>query len=159
VEITQVVAARFWSHVHKREAGECWLWSGGQIKRYGQTKVDGKSIGAHRLSWIIANNADIPVGICVCHSCDVTACVNPAHLFLGTTQENTKDRDIKGRHRVVFGDKHYAAKLTTNDVVKIKALFAKGGISRRKIAKQYGVAHTVINHVINGSAWKHVKEN
>lgn len=35
----------------------------------------------------------------ICHSCDVRTCVNPDHLFCGTTKENAQDMVRKGRCR------------------------------------------------------------
>jgi hypothetical protein len=52
---------------------------------------------AHRLAWEKANGP-IPAGMYVCHTCDVPACVNVEHLFLGTQSDNMKDMAAKGRH-------------------------------------------------------------
>ena len=52
---------------------------------------------AHRLAWAAANGP-VPDGMCVLHSCDVRACINPKHLFLGTNKDNTQDMVTKGRH-------------------------------------------------------------
>jgi LSD1 subclass zinc finger protein len=80
--------------------GQCWLYSG---------SVDGGGYGtvstrrgqapakAHRISYQ-HHHGEIPSGMKVCHRCDTPACVNPAHLFLGTQQDNVRDCFAKGRN-------------------------------------------------------------
>lgn len=79
------------------EKTKCWIWSRSCIKQgYGQFYIGRKSIRAHRYSYLIFKG-DIENNLLVCHSCDNPSCVNPSHLWLGTTQENTKDMIKKGR--------------------------------------------------------------
>jgi hypothetical protein len=77
----------------------CILWTGGLIVNgYGLLGVNRRTWYAHRLAWTIAHGP-IPNGLYVCRRCDVPACINPKHLFLGTHKENMADRVVKTRRR------------------------------------------------------------
>lgn len=100
----QPITERFWPHVDKRTEEECWIWRGNRYPcGYGMMKLwIGKyngyfTSGAHRVSWAI-HFGPIPEGFHVLHRCDTPLCVNPAHLFLGTHQQNLADMIAKGRH-------------------------------------------------------------
>ena len=83
----------------KIAANGCLIWSGALTNNgYGQTSWHRRMAGAHRLAWQMIFGP-IPPGLCIMHVCDVRACVNPAHLRLGTFGDNNRDTVAKGRHR------------------------------------------------------------
>ena len=140
---------RFWSKVNMD--GECWLWEGCRIgPGYGQFRLEGKMIGAHRMAYIL-EVGEIPEGHYVCHSCDNPSCVNPAHLFVGEPQANADDMKAKGRS--MRGAKHHKAKLTEEDV---RAIRADDETSHADLGRRYGVQHTAIVKIRQGRTWKHV---
>lgn len=134
--------------VHPRT--KCWVYGGASYKRpYGTFKLDGKLLRTNRASWQL-HNGPIPDGMHVCHHCDRPSCVNPDHLFLGTAQENKADSVSKDRH--MRGERAPFAKLTTADVIKIRA----DTRSLEEISKDYGVSYKAIDHVKRRKNWKHV---
>lgn len=81
-----------------RGPDECWPWPG-PLRSAGYGDAYSSPQGeryAHRVAWTRTHGA-IPRGLLVCHRCDNTLCVNPAHLFLGTYSQNTRDSVAKGR--------------------------------------------------------------
>ena len=91
---------RFWKKVDRSGGPDaCWPWTGClQSMGYGATHIGRKYTLAHRASWVWLRG-DIPDGMFVCHRCDNPRCCNPAHLFVGTAQDNTDDMLAKGRAR------------------------------------------------------------
>jgi hypothetical protein len=64
---------------------------------YTSIKYDGKKQQAHRVSYEIFNNRKIPFDMLGCHNCDVPACINPEHIFIGTQGDNVQDAKNKSR--------------------------------------------------------------
>lgn len=88
------LAERFWEKVD--QSGDCWLWLGSCAPNgYGHFGIDHKTFSAHRVAWMLTHG---DAGEwCVCHTCDIRPCVNPAHLFLTDRSGNMKDMHSKGR--------------------------------------------------------------
>lgn len=117
INLSEKDIARFWSKVDKNGPTQphmvtpCWLWMAGKnIHGYGRFKIGGKTVGSHRVAWIIANG-HIPHdgsfhGICALHTCDRRDCCRADHLFIGTAADNAADRVAKGRSNPPRGDKN-----------------------------------------------------
>ena len=133
----------------------CWIWLGGVDKGgYGRIGVGGwhgPNILTHRASWEIYKG-EIPVGMCVLHKCDTPPCCNPEHLFLGTRIDNVEDMTRKGRRRSGIGERCGAAKLTSEQVLKIRS----DNRTLAVIGKEYGICASQASNVRRGLHWKHI---
>lgn len=56
-----------------------------------------KTEGAHRVAYRVGTGLLIPKRMVIRHTCDTRACINPAHLLLGTYKNNTQDMISRGR--------------------------------------------------------------
>ena len=140
--------AHFESHTAYR--GGCWLWKGALDKDgYGKFTVHYKTKRAHRVAHEIYTGP-IPPGALVLHRCDTPACVNPAHLFIGSPADNMRDKCAKGRHPC--GEINKAAKLTEKQARKI---FAASG-THVEVARSFGVTPQQISNIRNLRSWGHV---
>lgn len=143
---------RFWKKVVMLDSKECWMWTAYKNEGgYGSFGMDRKMHLAHRISWQIANGP-IPDGMCVCHTCDNPACVNPNHLWLGTNADNSDDKVTKSRQHRPLGRANGRAKIGQADVIAIRA------DPRRQvdIAADYGINQQSVSHIKRRQKWGHV---
>lgn len=146
------VKRRFFSKVTKTSS--CWTWTGPLRSRYGQmgvmaSRFRSRTLSAHRISWMLSHG-NIPDELQVLHRCDNKKCVNPAHLFLGTNQDNMDDRDQKGR--LSYGERHSISKLTRPDILAIRQLLSDG-VSQVEIAKRFGISQPHVSSIKLGKSW------
>lgn len=136
------VKQNFWLRVNKTET--CWLWTGltrrsGGGALYGAMRFEGPFQSAHRISYKMAYGK-FDETLCVLHKCDVSLCVRPDHLYLGTQRDNNLDAFRRGRRKVF--------KLTPDQLTTLKEKYS-AGVSSRNLAKEFGCSHTTILYIVN----------
>jgi hypothetical protein len=153
------VEERFWGRVDR--TGDCWVWQGRRWRDYGSWTFhvgEGKrrTVPAHRFAWELARGV-IPEGMYVCHKCDNPPCCNPAHLFLGTHDDNMRDKAEKGRVRGgdVRGERNPHSKLTADQVLEIRRRAAKRE-RQCNLAREFGITPQATWNIINRRVWKHI---
>ena len=145
--------ARFWEMVRRGGVESCWLWAGATAQDgyglFSTPKATKRLCRAHRVAYVLSVGA-IPAGLCVLHRCDTRACVNPAHLFVGTNADNSADMMAKGRWKrpvmppQLRGERHPQAKLTdvNRDVLREEARMSGANVS--SLARKFGVSRRLV---------------
>ena len=149
---------RFWAKVDKEKSTifynvtRCWEWTAARHKKgYGHVKIENKLYKSHRISYELAFG-EIPNGLWVLHHCDNPPCCNPAHLFLGTNQDNVDDMTLKGRDRKAHGESNGNVKLSDEQVAEIRRRYGRfgiGGETSYQLAKAFGVDRSEIGYIVN----------
>lgn len=142
----QKILSRLHPRVVKTSEG-CWGWNCSLVDGYGRVMIDGVTYSAHRLSYIAYNGVDLDDSELVLHTCDTRHCTNPAHLFLGSHQDNMKDMTEKGRRK---GIRLSTSNVSNSDIQQFRDLVKCGLFSMRQIGKFYGVRHTTISYYVTG---------
>src|SRR5262249_7699294 len=149
------VLARIWREGRVKETDRgCWEFLGATNgKGYGVVSVLGRR--KQYLHRLVAQEylADFSLSCCVCHTCDNRACFNPAHLFVGTVDDNQKDMVVKNRS--AHGCRSGRAKLNEGDVRSIHRLIA-AGVKQKLIARQFGIAESTLSLLKHGINWRRI---
>ena len=149
VPAARPLALRFAEKVTPQKSG-CHHWTGSIMPNgYGQIHVHGRTAYAHRVAWELTNGP-VPVGAFVLHDCDNRRCVNPAHLRLGSFQDNMDDMTGKLRH--AHGIRNGHAKLAIAEVRLIRSM--RG--THEEIAARFGVSRPTVSLIRSRHTWKHV---
>lgn len=135
----------------------CWRWSGRTDAGGYGVFYWGPNGRAHRRAHRVSYAAFVgdPGDLHVCHRCDNPACVNPAHLWLGTAGDNQRDRAAKGRSNAPRGEQHRSAKLSEADVLAIRARCAAGE-SQHAVARAFGLSQPSVSHIVRRLSWGHI---
>lgn len=147
---------RFKNKIDRENNSGCHVWTACKNnKGYGKFSIgSGKWILAHRVSYEISNGP-IPYGMLVLHVCDNPACVNPEHLFLGTTEDNGRDMAKKGRARggpARSGTMSNARLIKPSDVAEIR----ESKLTASEEARKRGVSNVTIYNIRKKKTWRDV---
>jgi len=147
-----VLAAKMAARTRKGDG--CWEYAGScSSTGYGQLVANRRNFAAHRVAWAMANGGWPPPGLLVMHTCDNRRCVRPDHLRLGTYRDNARDMVSKGRHPDYREERSHSRKLTRDEVVEIRRLYAAGGQSGAKLGRRFGVCRQQILRIVHGTRW------
>lgn len=134
---------------------DCLIWPFSKHPNgYAYVDHDGRRYLAHRLVCeLVYGPAPSPEHEAA-HTCGKghEGCVSPHHVRWATHKENERDKLCHGT--VLKGESHGCAKLTEDDVRKIKALI--GERSQRELARCFGVCQQQISRIKSGKLWSHV---
>jgi hypothetical protein len=150
--IRPTLEQRFWSKVLKTDT--CWLWIAAKWPNgYGHFAIRPVHSLAHRVAWELTYGP-IPDGLLVLHDCpggDNKACVNPAHLWLGTHADNYHDGLQKGQYppeKLLRGKANHMTKLSETQRAELLYLYYEQGWRKYQLAQRYNVSGpTIIYHI------------
>jgi len=125
-------------------------------------------ISAHRFSALVSGKfTEAEVNeYCVLHDCDQNydkddvsyrQCVNTAHLFLGTVQDNALDCVAKGRHRTGeprLGELNGNSKLTQSQAQYI--IDNHHIITQKRLAEQHSISVSTVEAIHRNKIWRHL---
>ena len=124
-----------WEESDRGYETPCWIWLG-CITKSGYGTMN--NVYVHRFNFE-AKYGPIPTGLQLDHKCRVRCCVNPAHLEIVTTRENTR-RGIN-------------VKNTPRQVMEIRDLAKSGLFQLKEIGKFYGLARTTVSDIVHLRRW------
>lgn len=130
---------------------ECMLWPFGG-GAYGRVLIDGKYAPSHRYVCFLVQGAPPSPEYEAAHDCGKSRCCNPNHIAWKLHADNIADKRKHGT--LLVGEKHHQAKLTSVDVLAIRA--SRRVVSRKSLAKQYSVGRSTIDCIMDRRTWTHV---
>lgn len=129
--LPEPVSTRFWRFVSQTDG--CWEWLGAKSDGYGTVHH------AH--------------GASVLHRCDVRACVNPAHLFIGTSAlRPLVARSALFSAMLLRGHRSPRAKLTRAQAAEIKRRRLSGE-TVVALASEFHIHHGTVSRIAKAQTW------
>ena len=142
---------------------QCWIWMAGHSSDgYGKFSLKDHTgihtLRAHVYSWkyhygelpeFTTNHSTLRT--CVLHKCDVKLCVNPEHLFVGSSEMNMQDMVKKNRSS--HSEMNIKSKLTEEQVLAIRNESKDGNLYLKDVALKYNISYSNLYDIIYGKYW------
>lgn len=135
---------------------ECRIWPYSLTgpAGHGQIRFEGAVVTVNRLTceaWHGPPPNDVAQAA---HTCGTRGCWAGEHLRWATPVENEADKIIHGRS--LQGERHHQARLSEADVISIRERFARGDITKRSLAREFGITDAQIGNIIRRRSWAHI---
>lgn len=119
------------------------------------------AVAAHRIVWMITNHSDIPATLEMNHKDGNKANHNPSNLELVTRAQNVIHAiNVIGRKpKAQYGELNSSAKVTAEDVLKIRQLCKDKALPQSQIAKMFGITQSAVSCIHLRLSWSHVPES
>lgn len=123
------------------QPNKCWIWPHSiSVDGHGHLRVGNKSTSAHRHMFQLYHNVRLASDLVVRHRCNTPSCINPAHLCLGTHEDNVIDREKSGRTFCI---------VSPSLRIKIQEEYDSGQYTQRRLANKYNITQSQISRIIN----------
>ena len=125
---------------------------------YPQVTLSGKITRKIHKLVLLAFVGPPPPGHESCHKDGIRTRCFLSNLYYGTHRQNVLDRIKHGNGPQCQwkGEKHPGAKLTDEQAIEIRKMYATHNYSQRQLAKNFGVSQSVINDIILRKKWVHL---
>ena len=139
-------------HIKMQGPDDCWpwttgTWGGRQSDRRPYFQAGSRRRIAYRWVYELVNG-ELPEDALILHSCNQggypIGCCNPAHMRIGTHDENMKDMTDRQRHGV------------PHMVVRAIRRLIEQGETQQNIADRYGLTREAVSAIATGRTYKHL---
>ena len=130
----------------------CFNWIMSTSHGYAQTKINRKTVRAHRVAYEKVNGP-IPEGVVIRHTCDNPICVNPDHLIPGGQLDNIGDMDKRRRDN---RGRKSAPRLTPDQVRDIRFRLETLEETLISVARNFKMSRMQIRRIRDWIAWAHI---
>lgn len=152
LEVRKTLTERINGKIQKSCDSDCWIFEGKKDRcGYGVMKIGPRTLGAHKISYLMHVGDYDQDNLELMHSCDNPSCVNPSHLLPVTHKENTHDCLRKGRHtcqNYVFKSKTYK-KERKNQKIRLLASWPTRQLAISNGERLYGGSYCKIHEENN----------